>query len=98
MKIFEIDICNYRQYKGENKIVFSVDNDKNFTIIQGDNGGGKSNLMNAIIWCLYGDEIFKSKNNEGREIINELAIQEVSVGESAKVSVSIMMGSTENMP
>ncbi|WP_400211013.1 AAA family ATPase [Candidatus Methanarcanum hacksteinii] len=92
MKIFEVDICNYRQYKGENIIVFSVDNDKNFTIIQGDNGGGKSNLMNAIIWCLYGDEIFKSKNNEGREIINELAIQEVCIGESAKVSVSIKMG------
>lgn len=36
--------------------------------------------------------MFKSKNNEGREIINELAIQETPVDDSAMVSVSLKMG------
>ena len=27
--------------------------------------------MNAITWCLYGDEMFKSQKNIGRKLINE---------------------------
>ena len=95
MKIFEVEIENYRQYKGTNSISFSIDPEKNFTIIEGDNGGGKSNLMNAINWCLYGDEMFKSKNNEGREIVNELALQELNDGDSTRAYVSLKIGESE---
>jgi len=92
LKIFEVIIENYRQYKDCNIITFSHDQEKNFTIIQGDNGCGKSNLMNAINWCLYGDEMFKSENNEGREIINELSLQELNEGETTRVYVLLKMG------
>ncbi len=92
MKIFEVIIENYRQYKDCNTIIFSHDQEKNFTIIQGDNGCGKSNLMNAINWCLYGDEMFKSENNEGREIINELSLQELTEGDTTRVYVLLKMG------
>lgn len=92
MKIFEVELENFRQYKGINNIKLSTDPSKNFTIIQGDNGSGKSNFMNAIIWCLYNDELFVSKNNESREIINELALQELNNNEAADVAVILKIG------
>jgi len=91
MKLYKIAIVNYRQYKGENIINFSVDPNKNFTVIQGESGTGKSNIMNTIIWCLYGDEMFRSKN-EGRKIMNEHALQELRDGESADASVTVVIG------
>lgn len=91
MKIFEVILQNYRQYEGEIPVQFSTDLSKNMTVIRGNNGEGKSNLMNAITWCLYGDEMFKSKMNVGREIINENALFNSSDGE-AVLSVTVEMG------
>ena len=91
MKLFKVEIENYRQYNGKISLDFST-SDKNITIIQGDNGGGKSNFMNAIVWCLFEDEMFKSKNNEGRLIINEAAIESASTNEDVMASVSVILG------
>jgi len=92
MKIFDVEIENYRQYKGKIVVKLSVDDKKNLTIIQADNGVGKSNFMNAIIWCLYEDEMFKSEKNEGRGIVNELAIQELNLNDSIDVRVAVALG------
>ena len=91
MKLFKVEIENYRQYYGKISLDFST-SDRNITIIQGDNGGGKSNFMNAIVWCLFDDEMFKSKNNEGRPIINETAIESASTNEDVTASVRIVLG------
>lgn len=92
MRIFEVVITNYRQYKGSSIIKLSTDPEKNITVIQGNNGEGKSNLMNAVTWCLYGDEMFKSKMNIGRSTINETALFELKPGESTFVSVIVTLG------
>ncbi len=92
MKIFEVEIQNYRQYRGIHKCDISTDPEKNFSILLGDNGGGKSNFMNAIVWCLFEDEMFKSKKNEGRPIANSLAIQELEPNQSMVVSVAVYLG------
>lgn len=47
-------IHNFRQYYGTFKIVFSRDKQKNITVIHGENGTGKTALLNAFSWCLYG--------------------------------------------
>lgn len=55
MRLTSIIIQNYRQYKN-----FSADFRKNqvadLHLIIGSNGIGKTNILNAITWCLYGDE------------------------------------------
>lgn len=95
MKILEVEITNYRQYKGYNQIKLSTDLVKNITIVQGNNGEGKSNLMNAVTWCLYGDEMFKSKMNMGRSIINETALFELKPEETTFVSVAVTLGNNK---
>ena len=37
-------IKDFRQFKGRQQISFSTDNDRNVTIIMGDNGTGKTSL------------------------------------------------------
>ena len=49
---------NYRTYRGPEEIKFAC-GDKNITIIQGNNEVGKTTIMNAITWCLYGRELYK---------------------------------------
>ena len=91
MKIIEVTISNFRQYHGISTIQLSTDPEKNITIIQGVNGSGKSNFMNAITWCLYNEEIFRSKTNQGRDVINESALFDSPNGE-AETSVTVTIG------
>lgn len=91
MKLYKATIENFRQYYGKICLEFST-TERNITIIQGDNGGGKSNLMNAIVWCLFDDEMFKSTKNVGRPVINETALSSLKGKETTTVSVSVVMG------
>ncbi|NMB95824.1 MAG: AAA family ATPase [Clostridiaceae bacterium] len=54
-------IKDFRQFKGRQQISFSTDNDRNVTIIMGDNGTGKTSLAQVFTWCLYGETSFEDK-------------------------------------
>lgn len=54
MRIEYIKLYNYRLYKGLNQIVFPKDKKKNIYVIYGENGFGKTTLLQSLIWCLYG--------------------------------------------
>ncbi len=55
MKIISLKMKNFRQFYGEQEINFSTDKDKNITLIHAENGVGKTALLNAIKWCLFGE-------------------------------------------
>jgi len=55
MRITNIDIKNYRQYQSLS-FSFPKSNVSDIHIIVAQNGVGKTNLLNAITWCLYGKE------------------------------------------
>lgn len=55
MRINAIEITNFRQYK-ELKLNFPKHGSNDLHVICADNGVGKTNILNAITWCLYGDE------------------------------------------
>ena len=89
IRIIEIEIENYRQYYGINKIPFE-DRKDGFTVVIGQNGLGKSNLLNAINWCFYKKEPHSEKNT-GQYIINEEYYTKLDVGSDAKVSVTVKL-------
>ena len=90
--ISSISISNYRQYHGKQTLDFKNDKIKNVSLILGKNGAGKSNLLNAITWCLYGIEIHKSKDNHdssGMPVINTSALKSLKNNENIIAEVII---------
>jgi len=90
MRIEKIALNNYRQFK---KIEISLDLNKkqsnNLHVIIGTNGTGKTNILNAINWCLYGDEPHLSKDSQLLPIINLKCIENAMDGKSEKVTSEI---------
>ena len=73
LRIAEITLVNYRQYYGTVTIPFPEKSNA-FSIIIGGNGYGKSNLWNAIHWCLFENEPHLKSGNTS--IINNKYIKE----------------------
>jgi len=69
MEIDYLRMKNYRQYC-DAKIEFSRSASKKFTVIQGANGAGKTNILNAITWCLFGEEKHVDSKYAGLPIVN----------------------------
>ena len=77
MKITKIVLENYRQYANRQEIKFDVEEtNKNVTIIIGENGEGKTNLLNAISWCLYGEEFRKKTKYKELPMITQVIKEE----------------------
>lgn len=74
MFIKKITLENFRTFYGNHEINFSIDEKKPVTILIGDNGAGKTNLLNAVYWAFTGD--FTKQFNKLDPIINKTAIGE----------------------
>ncbi|MEL7648674.1 MAG: AAA family ATPase [Sedimentibacter sp.] len=68
MLIKKIEMFNFRQFEGKKSIEFSTDENKNVTVIIGENGTGKTTLEQAFLWALYGITEFKVKELINRDI------------------------------
>jgi DNA sulfur modification protein DndD len=71
--IKEIELNNFRIYKGKNKINLLPVDDKNIIIISGKNGYGKTTFLMSLVWCLYGKQMDK---------VDELYRQEIASNEN----------------
>jgi len=99
VQIFEIEIGDYRQYKDNQTIELETSTDQHINVIEGQNGSGKSNVLNAITLCFYGDETHTDSNDdEGLEsdpLVNKKQLQELDPGESAQGYIEIKLGKDE---
>ncbi len=96
MWIEYIKLKNFRQFRDQ-KIVFASQKDeKNITIIEGSMDSGKSTLLNAITWCLYGEEIQIDEHKKGYPLINMVTFYEMAPNTSERVEVEIQMRDEEN--
>lgn len=58
MIINKLELFNFRQYVGHQSVVFSTDKEKNVTVLIGINTSGKTTIVRAFEWCLYGKNGF----------------------------------------
>ncbi len=87
MDIDYLNMKNFRQYF-DAKIEFSRLADRNFTIIQGVTGAGKTNILNAVTWCLFGTEYHIDKKYKGLPIVNTTTLRN-NEGKVSEVEVEI---------
>lgn len=82
MIINNLEMYNFRQYVGKQSIDFSTDPDKNVTVLIGINTAGKTTIIRAFEWCLYGKNGFEDQvllNSEVRNNMNPGDVQETYV-------------------
>ena len=75
----ELELVNFRQYKGRNKLSFPTTENKNVTVIIGRNASGKSTLVEAFYWILYGKTNFKTSGLLNLELANNLKSGEYEI-------------------
>jgi len=68
MYIKEIELNNFRIYKGRNKIRLLPEKDKNIIVVSGKNGYGKTTFLMSLVWCLYGKQMEKVDELYEKEI------------------------------
>tara|TARA_B100000035_G_scaffold315339_1_gene335343 strand:- start:537 stop:2597 length:2061 start_codon:yes stop_codon:yes gene_type:complete len=86
MKIEKIEIENFRGWNGPHEIKFSVKKDKPVTLIIAENGTGKSNILEAIMWCLHGKLPASAKEKD--RIINYHALKKnKNIAASVKLTI-----------
>lgn len=76
MILSKLVLKDFRQFYGENVLDFSTNSQRNVTLIHGENGVGKTTILNAILWCLF--EHLTSDFEQPKDLINHEAAAENS--------------------
>lgn len=82
MIIHKLEMYNFRQYIDLQEVSFSTDPDRNVTVLIGVNTSGKTTIIRAFEWCLYGKNGFEDPvllNSEVRDNMNVGDTQDVWV-------------------
>ena len=88
MKIEKIVLENFRGWYGKHEIEFSTDTKKPVTLIIAENGTGKSNILEAIMWCLHG--ILPDNSDKPKEKINNFALTKTKQRATATVRLFVV--------
>lgn len=84
MIIYKLEMYNFRQYIGQQEVTFSTDPEKNVTVLIGVNTSGKTTIVRAFEWCLYGKNGF-----EDPVLLNSEVRDNMNVGDSQDVWVAV---------
>ncbi|GIH97766.1 AAA family ATPase [Planobispora siamensis] len=87
MKFTSVELENFRPYAGVQRVNFAIDGDANTTVLWGTNGGGKTTLLNAFTWALYGALSNDVENRD--QLINSTVWNEAPEGTPLTASVTI---------
>lgn len=87
MKLISLKLKNFRPFIDE-ELAFSTDPEKNITLINGNNGKGKSTLIKSIVWCLFQVNLFKDPKGKEEQLINSIVkSKRLEVGKDTYVEV-----------
>lgn len=91
MWISEINVKNFRPFYGEQQIYFDEHSKNKFTIIEAKSDTGKTSLLSAISWCLYGKDIGDVDKEKSHSIFNLQRKDELeeAIIENLKVEITL---------
>ena len=79
MRIESIEIQNFRQYRNLSFKFPHSNGENDLHIIFANNGVGKTNVLNAITWCLYDTEMHLGDKSTALAILNNQIVQELRI-------------------
>jgi DNA sulfur modification protein DndD len=89
VRIVSLTLTNFRQFYGTQALEFTGgQSSRNTTLIYGANGAGKSTILNAFTWALYG-RFTPSFENPDR-LLSIRAMSEATVGDDVSTSVLVV--------
>lgn len=88
MKLISIILSNFRQFYGKTPKILLASGKHNTTIIHGNNGAGKTTIMNAFTWVLY--DKFSAAFQAEEQLVNKRAITEAKPGKAVASWVEIV--------
>jgi DNA sulfur modification protein DndD len=74
MRLLSLELSDFRGFYGAHQLEFAADDKKHVTIFHGENGAGKTNLLNAIHWCVTGK--FTPRFQDQQLLVNKEAFKE----------------------
>ena len=77
MRIENIEIQNFRQYRNLSFKFPIINGQNDLHIIYAKNGVGKTNVLNAITWCLYDTEMHLGDKYTANAILNNQQVQDL---------------------
>jgi len=92
MRISRLELRNYRQFRNAD-ISFDRRAGVDLHVFIGRNTAGKTNILNAINWCLYADEPHVTSQYQGLEVPNLIAIADASGEKDISVIVELTVQS-----
>lgn len=94
MRFDSVKMTNYRQYK-DVEFEFEKALTTDIHVIKASNGVGKTNLLNAINWCLYGDEPHMSTDDNKLSICTEDVLKEAKLNGEQICEVKVEIKGTD---
>lgn len=89
MLLKKLELENFRQYRGNQVIIFSTDPEKNVTLFLGKNTSGKTTLIQAFRWIFYDDCNFTGKKAEQKNVLNSEVKMEMRKDDTAVVRAAL---------
>jgi len=69
MKLLSIEMSDFRSFFGTHRLILASADDRKVTVFHGENGAGKTNLLNAVYWCFTGK--FTPRFTDSQLLINK---------------------------
>lgn len=87
MRFHRLFIKNWRSFLGTHAVEFAIDSTRNITVIVGQNGAGKTALLNAFTWVLFGETTAGFRKPE--DLFNHAAADAIQPGSRDDMFVSL---------
>lgn len=94
MRLVSLELENYRRFKGLHTIHFAHEDDKNVTIIQAQNGAGKTGVLMALLFGLFGVVQYQEFNIDTNE--QDILINREILNDSSKAYALVCVNFIDN--
>ena len=92
----KIEFLNYRQY-GTGSLSFNESPDGMLSVLIAKNGTGKTTLLNAVTWCLYGKELHLADDKKALPLANASVVRSAEEGTMLPVEVKLTITDGTNI-